>query len=134
MKIVSEHLKDDGIFLLHTIGENFSGIDVDPWTEKYIFPNGILPTMEKVSRAIKGLFVIEDLHNFSADYEKTLLAWCENFEKNWPLLQKKYSENFHRMWRYYLLVSAGSFRSRDNQLWQIVLSKGGITGGYTSIR
>ena len=134
MKIVEKHLKDDGIFLLHTLGGNFSGIDVDTWTEKYIFPNGILPTIGNIGKAIEGLFVVEDWHNFSADYEKTLLAWHENFEKSWPQLQNKYSKNFHRMWGYYLLCYAGAFRARDNQLWQIVLSKGGLLGGYQSIR
>jgi cyclopropane-fatty-acyl-phospholipid synthase len=134
MKIVADHLKDDGLFLLHTIGGNFSQIDVDMWTDKYIFPNGILPTIENIGKSIGGIFVVEDWHNFGADYEKTLLSWYKNFEANWPQLQKKYSKRFYRMWKYYLLCYAGACHARDNQLWQIVLSKGGLLGGYTSIR
>jgi cyclopropane-fatty-acyl-phospholipid synthase len=134
MKIANEHLKDDGLFLLHTIGGNFSGIHVDPWTDKYIFPNGILPSMENIVKAIDNIFVVEDWHNFSVDYEKTLLCWHRNFESHWPELSKKYSEKFHRMWRYYLQCYTGAFRARDNQLWQIVLSKGGLLGGYDSVR
>ena len=134
MKIVGELLKDDGLFLLHTLGGNFSGIDVDMWTDKYIFPNGILPTIENIGQSIRGIFVVEDWHNFSADYEKTLIAWHQNFEKSWPELSKKYSAKFYRMWTYYLLCYAGAFRARDNQLWQIVLSKGGLLGGYDSVR
>lgn len=135
MKIVSEHLKDDGIFLLHTIVENFSGIATDPWTDKYIFPNGSLPTVAEIGDAVAGLFVIEDLHNFSADYDKTLMAWQKNFESHWKgELEKKYSKRFYRMWNYFLLSFAGAFRARDNQLWQIVLTKGGLVGGYDSVR
>jgi cyclopropane-fatty-acyl-phospholipid synthase len=134
MEVAAEHLKDNGLFLLHTIGENFSGAAEDPWIEKYIFPNGILPTLAEVGKSIENIFVIEDVHNFGADYDKTLMAWHTNFEKAWPMLSKKYSERFHRMWNYYLLCCAGAFRARDNQLWQIVLSKGGLIGGYESVR
>ncbi|MDO8492217.1 MAG: cyclopropane fatty acyl phospholipid synthase [bacterium] len=134
MEIVGRHLKDDGIFLLHTIGEDFSSIDVDPWIEKYIFPNGILPTVSKVGSAIKDIFVVEDLHNFGQYYDLTLMVWCKNFENNWPKLKDKYGESFHRMWKYYLLSCAGAFRAREMPLWQIVLTKGGKIGGYKSIR
>ena len=134
MQVAHDHLKDDGLFLLHTIGGNFSDIDVDTWTDKYIFPNGILPNMHDMADSIDHLFVVEDWHNFGADYDKTLMVWHANFEKAWPELSKKYSNTFHRMWRYYLLCYAGAFRARDNQLWQIVLSKGGLLGGYESIR
>jgi cyclopropane-fatty-acyl-phospholipid synthase len=134
MKIAAAHLKDDGLFLLHTIGGNFSGIHVDTWTDKYIFPNGILPSMEHVVRAIDKIFVAEDWQNFSADYEKTLIAWRANFEKAWPELSKKYSAKFYRTWSYYLECYTGAFRARDNQLWQIVFSKGGLLGGYESVR
>jgi cyclopropane-fatty-acyl-phospholipid synthase len=80
------------------------------------------------------LFVMEDWHNFGADYDKTLMAWNENFEKNWPLLQSKYGDRFYRMWKYYLLSCAGVFRARGIQLWQIVFSKSGVLSGYHSIR
>jgi cyclopropane-fatty-acyl-phospholipid synthase len=77
---------------------------------------------------------MEDWHNFSADYDKTLLAWHDNFENNWHKISSKYNEWFYRMWKHYLLACAGAFRSRTNQLWQIVLSKKGVPGGYNSIR
>ncbi|MHB8652171.1 MAG: cyclopropane fatty acyl phospholipid synthase [Minisyncoccota bacterium] len=134
MEVVAKHLKDDGLFLLHTIGGDRSGIDVDPWTEKYIFPNGILPRVDQIGVATHGLFVVEDWHNFGADYDKTLMAWNDNVEARWEELQGTYGDRFHRMWTYFLLSFAGAFRARDIQLWQIVLSRNGIVGGYTSIR
>ena len=127
-------LNDNGIFLLHTIGEIRSIKSIDAWTHKYIFPNGMLPSVAQLGKAIEGLFVMEDWHNFGADYDKTLMAWYNNFNNSWSKLKDKYDERFRRMWKYFLLGSAGSFRARHNQLWQIVLSKNGIEGGYNSIR
>jgi cyclopropane-fatty-acyl-phospholipid synthase len=127
-------LKPGGTFLLHTIGGNLSVQAGDPWIEKYIFPNGMLPSVSQIARSIEGLFVLEDLHNFGADYDTTLVAWHSNFEQHWDELTHSYDERFQRMWRYYLLQCAGTFRARQNQLWQIVLSRGGVPGGYVAVR
>lgn len=127
-------LKDDGFFLLHTIGNNTSLTFGDPWMDKYIFPNGMLPSITQIGESLEGLFVMEDWHNFGADYDKTLMAWFENFDRAWPSLKDQYNERFYRMWKYYLLTCAGMFRARNIQLWQVVLSKNGVPGGYTSTR
>jgi len=135
MKVCSRSLKDDGLIMLHTIGGNKSVNTTDAWISKYIFPNSMLPSIKQIASAIEGLFVMEDWHSFGADYDKTLMAWFKNFDSAWPELKgDKYNERFYRMWKYYLLVSAGSFRARRNQLWQIVLLKKGIIDGYNSIR
>ena len=134
MEVVSRCLKDDGLFLLHTIGGNKSVKTTDPWLNKYIFPNSMLPSIRQISESIEELFVMEDWHNFSADYDKTLMAWYQNFETNWDKIKSNYDTRFFRLWKYYLLSCAGAFRARKNQLWQIVLSKAGIPGGYQSIR
>lgn len=134
MKIASRLLSDDGIFLLQTIGRNRSTKSNDTWIEKYIFPNSMIPSVKQIGSSIKNLFVMEDWHNFSADYDKTLMVWFEKFDSNWKQLKSKYDERFYRMWKFYLLACAGSFRARKFQLWQIVLSKNGVPGGYTSIR
>lgn len=127
-------LEDDGLFLLHTIGRNTPSNQTDPWIDKYIFPNGMLPSTSQIAKAYEGLFVMEDWHNFGENYDKTLMAWFHNFDSNWDMLKSKYGDRFYRMWKYYLLSCAGGFRSRKNQLWQIVLSKKGVKGGYVSIR
>ena len=134
MKIASRLLSDDGLFLLHTIGRNRSFRTNDPWMEKYIFPNSMLPSIKQIGNSIEDLFVMEDWHNFSTYYDKTLMVWFKNFDSNWKQLKSTYDERFYRMFKYYLLVCAGSFRARKFQLWQIVLSKKGVPGGYTSIR
>jgi cyclopropane-fatty-acyl-phospholipid synthase len=127
---VADLLTDDGIFLLHTIGSSTSCNRTDPWIDRYIFPNGMVPSARQISEAYEGLFVMEDWHNFGPNYDKTLMAWHRNFTDAWPLLRNHYSERFRRMWEFYLLSCAGSFRSRSNHLWQIVLSRNGLVGGY----
>ena len=134
MQVVAPCLSDDGLFLLHTIGNRYSVTYGEQWSNKYIFPNGMLPSLVQIFKATEGLFVMEDVHNFGSDYDRTLMAWLENFEKHWQQLKPKYGEQFYRHWKYYLSMMAGSFRSRNIQLWQIVLSKKGILGGYRSIR
>lgn len=134
MEAARRLLKPDGLFLLHTIGGNRSVKRTDPWIEKYIFPNSMLPSIAQIGRAIERQFVMEDWHNFSADYDKTLMFWYQNFENAWPTLRANYSARFRRMWRFYLLTSAAGFRARKNQLWQIILAPFGAPGGYQSLR
>lgn len=123
-------LTDDGLLLLHTIGKNRRHSPTDPWIDRYIFPNGDLPSLGQIADASEHAFIIEDVHNFGADYDRTLMAWHTRFESGWPMLAEHYDERFHRMWRYYLLACAGTFRARSNQLWQIMLSPHGVNGGY----
>jgi cyclopropane-fatty-acyl-phospholipid synthase len=125
MQVVDRCLKPDGIAFVHTIGGNQSANTGEPWTDKYIFPNGLLPSIAQLGKAMEGRFVMEDWQNFGPYYDPTLMAWHANFEKAWPELKKKYNERFYRMWRYYLLSSAGGFRSRSQQLWQIVFTRQG---------
>ncbi len=134
MKIVHRCLKEGGLFLLHTIGGNRSVRKCEPWTEKYIFPNGMLPSIKQLAKAFEGLFVVENWQNLGADYDRTLMAWFANFDKNWDRIRHLYDERFYRMWKYYLLSCAGAFRARENQLWQIVLSKGGVKDGWAEAK
>ncbi|CAB5112004.1 Cyclopropane-fatty-acyl-phospholipid synthase (EC [Olavius algarvensis associated proteobacterium Delta 3] len=137
MKMVSRCLKPGGLFLLHTIGCNRSVEALDPWFQKYIFPNAVLPSARQITAAAEGLFVLEDWHSFGSYYDPTLMAWQENFARRWHCLSTRYDRRFYRMWNYYLLSCAGSFRARRNQLWQILFSDCGIKGrlpDYRSIR
>jgi cyclopropane-fatty-acyl-phospholipid synthase len=133
-EVMHRHLKEDGLALVHTIGGNKSVTSIGPWLDKYIFPHAMLPSPAQLGRAMDDLFVMEDWHNFGADYDLTLMAWLENFERNWHKHRETYGERFRRMWVYYLAGCAGSFRARKNQLWQIVLSKRGVPGGYLPVR
>ncbi len=134
MKVARRCLKDEGLLLLHTIASNNTVHTCDPWFDKHIFPNGMLPSIQQMGACTEGLFVMEDWQNMGANYDYTLLAWHRNFVEGWHLLEDRYSERFHRMWTYYLLSMAGSFRARYLQVWQLVMSPSGKIGGYTSFR
>ncbi|AGN84408.1 cyclopropane fatty acyl phospholipid synthase [Enterobacter sp. R4-368] len=123
-RVVDRNLKPDGIFLLHTIGSKRTDHNVDPWINRYIFPNGCLPSVRQIADASESHFVMEDWHNFGADYDRTLMAWHERFLASWPEIADNYSERFKRMFSYYLNACAGAFRARDIQLWQVVFSRG----------
>jgi len=120
---------DDGLVLLHSIGSHATTTRPDPWIDRYIFPNSLIPNASQVAHALEGLFVVEDWHNFGADYDLTLQAWRANFDAAWPVLQHRYDERFRRMWLFYLSCSAAIFRSRRDQLWQVTLSPRGVMGG-----
>lgn len=131
-RIVHQCLNNDGLTLLHTIGGNRSSTSVEPWADKYIFPNSNVPSAGQIATNYEGLFTLEDWHVFTHDdYARTLMAWYENIESKWQTLQPQYSKEFQRMWRYYLLSCTGGFRSRTNQLWQGLLSKNGIQERYS---
>jgi cyclopropane-fatty-acyl-phospholipid synthase len=132
-ELVRGRLKARGLFLMHTIGGNQSCTCTDAWIDRYIFPNGVVPSVAQLGAAMEGNFVVEDWHNFGPDYDPTLMYWWENFRGAWPRLREKYGERFYRMWRYYLMSSAGAFRSRRLQLWQLVLSHGDVPG-YAPVR
>jgi len=127
-------LEPEGLFLLHTIGLDRARARTDPWIDKYIFPGGKLPAARETAQAFEPWFVLEDWHNFGADYDRTLMCWWERFEAAWPQLAPRYGERFRRMWRYYLLMCAGFFRSRQGQLWQLVLTRRERAGVYRSVR
>ncbi|MFE8118913.1 cyclopropane fatty acyl phospholipid synthase [Brenneria goodwinii] len=128
-RIVNKNLKPDGLFLLHTIGAQKTDSEVDPWINKYIFPNGCVPSVLHIAHASEPYMVMEDWHNFGADYDRTLMAWYERFQQHWPELSDHYSARFRRMFSYYLNACAGAFRARNIQLWQVLFSKDGIEGG-----
>ncbi|MEJ7600828.1 MAG: cyclopropane fatty acyl phospholipid synthase [Kofleriaceae bacterium] len=125
MELVDRVLAPQGVAFVHTIGGNRARAHLDPWFDKYIFPNACLPTLSAMVTAMEGIFIPEDIHNIGEDYDPTLMAWWHNFDAAWPRLKDRYGEPFYRMWKYYLLASAGAFRSRGQQLFQLVMTRMG---------
>jgi cyclopropane-fatty-acyl-phospholipid synthase len=123
-------LRPGGVFLLHTIFARERWPAIDPWLDKYIFPNGVLPTVGQIGEAVENLFVVEDVENFGADYDRTLMAWRARFLANWAGVAGKHGERFCRMWDYYLCCCAGGFRSRGISVGHFVLSPAGVPGGW----
>ena len=127
MELVDRTLAPDGVAFIHTIAGTLSRAQIDPWFHKYIFPNAVFPTLQWLGAAMEGLMVAEDVHNIGEHYDKTLMAWWERFDAAWPQLKARYGDRFYRMWKYYLLSSAGGFRARGLNLLQIVMTRQGTT-------
>ncbi len=134
MRFIAQHLNPNGLFLLHTIGANYTDKVGNTWVEKYIFPNSMLPSMAQIGIAAENELTMEDWQNFGPDYDLTLMAWFKNFDTHWPKLKTQYDERFYRMWKFYLLGFAGTFRVRENQLWQIVFSRSRTQQRYDAPR
>ena len=134
MQVVDRSLAAGGLFLLHTMGNTITRTYTEPWFNKYIFQNCTVPSITQIGQAVEGLFVLEDWHSFGTDYDKTLMTWHNNFVNSWDALKHRYDERFYRMWTYYLLFCAGTFRAKRNTLWQIVFSKKDRLQPYISAR
>jgi cyclopropane-fatty-acyl-phospholipid synthase len=130
-------LKPGGLFLMHTFGNiNASPTLRTPeveWVTNHIFPGLVNPSYGQIAAASDGLFTVMDVQEFGAYYDPTLMAWHDNFEKGWSSIKHLYDERFYRMWRYYLLICAGAFRSGNFRLWQTVFGKG-YEGVYQAAR
>jgi cyclopropane-fatty-acyl-phospholipid synthase len=128
-------LAPGGMMLHHTIGSNQTYNPREAkWIDRYIFPGGEIPTIAQVASAVEKKFVIEDLHNFGPDYDKTLMAWYQNFKRHYPEISDKYDQRFYRMWEFYLLMFAALFRTRNLQLWQFVMRPVERSSTYKSPR
>ena len=131
---VARMLKPEGLFLVHTIGADITTTATDPWIDRYVFPNGKIPSAVELVSALEGRLLIQDWHNFGPDYDRTLMAWDSNFCRRWNEIRLGYGDQFFRMWRYYLRSCAGYFRSGRGQLWQLVLTRPDRKSSYRSFR
>ena len=126
MEVLKCSMTPEAISVLHTIGTNHSMPTANPWYDRYIFPNGIIPSAVDLTRAMDRLVLMNDWHAFGTNYDLTLLAWNENFQKSWSKLQEinpaLYTTRFKRMWEFYLLSIAAGFRTRTIDLWQLVIT------------
>lgn len=131
MERVRRCLAPEGLSLVQTIGTNSRAVNTDPWVKRYIFPDSDVPTAKQLMEAAQDVLLMEDWHSFPQDYDRTFMCWYENLSAAREGFRDQYDERFFRMWRYFLLCAAGGFRSRINQIWQIVFSVKGTAEGYS---
>ena len=132
MELAVRCLAPGGTVFIHTIGGRVARHDIDPWFEKYIFPNAAIPSIGQLTTAMEGLLVPEDIQNIGPHYDRTLMAWWANFDAAWPRLRDRYGDTFYRAWKYSLLTSAGYFRSRTHNLYQVVATPVGAPQPLTA--
>ncbi|MDP3542896.1 MAG: cyclopropane fatty acyl phospholipid synthase [Elusimicrobiota bacterium] len=125
MAAAARCLKADGIALVHAVARNVTDGRLDPWLDRNVFPGGAAPSLSSLAGAMEGSFVAEDVHNIGPHYDPTLLAWHENLSRRWPELRGKYGDRLYRALKFCLLASAGGFRARRSQLFQIVMTRPG---------
>lgn len=119
-----DHLSDDGVALLHTIGRADGPGATNPWIAKYIFPGGYCPALSEILTVAEasGLYVT-DIEVWRIHYAETLRAWRKQFEANLDRAGEIYDERFCRMWRFYLIGSEMAFRRDGHVVFQIQLAK-----------
>lgn len=91
--------------------------------QKYIFPGGMLPSLEVLKNIIENTsFRINSINSYSNDYAKTLNIWNKEFNRNWTKIEKLgFDERFKLLWNYYLSYCEGGFLSKNIDLKQINL-------------
>ena len=123
-KKINDLLSEDGIAVMHTIGNVRTPKLTPAFIRKYIFPGGYIPTLSEIMPAVeKSGLIISDLEVLRLHYADTLRNWYENFKKAEKQVLDLYDERFIRMWESYLNLSEISFRKGDNVVFQLVLTK-----------
>ena len=117
-------LKDNGVFLLHTIGQRGKPTATSPWIRKYIFPGGYIPSLSEVMNETQKLNInVTDVEVLRLHYAHTLSRWYQNVMENKDKIIKMFDQRFFRMWEFYLLASKYSFVNMGNVVFQIQIAK-----------
>jgi cyclopropane-fatty-acyl-phospholipid synthase len=117
-------LKRGGIGLLHTIGEERS-MPGDPWTLKYIFPGGYIPTLDEIIRAMGEIELVPtDIENLRIHYAKTVEEWSIRYEAQVKKVEAMFDASFVRMWRMFLNGCVVNFRYGNPRLYQVLFTNG----------
>ena len=117
-------LKENGVFLLHTIGQRGIPTATSPWIRKYIFPGGYIPSLSDIVNETQKLNInITDIEILRMHYAHTLSHWYKNVQKNKDKIIDMFDTRFYRMWEFYLLASKYSFVNMGNIVFQIQIAK-----------
>ena len=121
---INDLLAEDGIAVVHTIG-NLSNPKITPaFIRKYIFPGGYIPSLSEIMPAVENSgLIISDIEILRLHYAKTLRHWFNNFSNNIDKIKELYDDRFLKMWEVYLNLSELSFIHGDNVVFQLVLTK-----------
>ncbi len=117
-------LKDNGIFLLHTIGVVDKPSPPNKFINKYIFPGGVCPSFSQIIEPIeKTGLIVSDTETLIRHYDKTLESWLERFLAKRNEVKDLFDEKFVKMWEFYFASCAAAFRHRDLAVFQLQIVK-----------
>ena len=123
-KSINKLLKEDGLFLLHTIGVVDKPTPPNKFINKYIFPGGVCPSLSQIVKPIeKTGLIVADTETLIRHYDKTLLSWLSRFMAKKDLVKDMFDEKFVKMWSFYLASCAAAFRYRDLAVFQLQIVK-----------
>ena len=126
---IKDLLKPSGIFSMQTI-VIFEGLfekysqKID-FIQKYIFPGGMLPTVKTLENiAIEKKLDFFVKNQMADSYHQTLEMWRQNFNHKWDKIKNLgYSNEFKRMWNFYLSYCSGGFKAKTIDVFQIDFTK-----------
>ena len=123
-KSMNSLLKENGIFLLHTIGSVEAPTPPNKFINKYIFPGGVVPSFSDIINPIqKTGLIVSDTETLIRHYDKTLESWLERFMEKKSIIKDLFGEKFVRMWEFYLASCSAAFRYRDLVVFQLQIVK-----------
>ncbi|MBI0536000.1 class I SAM-dependent methyltransferase [Roseomonas sp. KE2513] len=123
-RTVKSALKEDGVALIHAIGQSEGPATTNPWLTKYIFPGGYSPALsEVVPSAEKAGLWITDIEILRLHYAMTIAHWRARFATNRNAIKALYDERFCRMFEFYLSASELAFRRWGHMNWQMQLTR-----------
>ena len=126
---IKDLLKPSGVFSMQTI-VIFEGLfekysqKID-FIQKYIFPGGMLPTVKTLENiAIEKKLDFFVKNQMADSYYQTLEIWRQNFNHKWDKIKNLgYSNEFKRMWNFYLSYCSGGFKAKTIDVFQIDFTK-----------
>lgn len=123
-RFVRDHLTEDGLALIHSIGHVGPPNEADTWMVKYIFPGGYSPALSEMQGAVDRAGLIStDIEVLRLHYAKTLGLWHDRFMARVDEARALYDDRFVRMWRYYLLSMEASFAVGKLLVYQVQIGK-----------
>ena len=123
--VIDRCLKEQGLGLIHTIGQNVAA-PMSPWFLKRIFPGSYPPTLREMMAIFEPWqFSVLDVENLRLHYAKTCEHWLERFERNRDRVREMFDDCLVRAWRLYLSGCIANFNLGNLQLFQVLFARPG---------
>jgi cyclopropane-fatty-acyl-phospholipid synthase len=128
-RVCDSALKPGGRFVLQTItvpDSSFEALrDGVNFFQKYIFPGGMLPSVEALRESSSGTaLVVRDVEEIGHHYVRTMHEWRDRFRARLPEIRALgFDDTFIRMWDYYLAASEALFITKECGDVQVIFDK-----------
>ncbi|WP_288797917.1 cyclopropane-fatty-acyl-phospholipid synthase family protein [uncultured Arsenicicoccus sp.] len=124
-------LREGGRLLNHCItrADGRAGFRPEPFTDRYVFPDGELAPPGLVMSACHDAgFEVQHDENLRLHYALTLQRWCQNLVDSWDFCVADAGLATARVWGLYMAGSRMAFEANWLQLHQVLATKVGADG------